>query len=140
MRQHCKQLSTYSQYFLLITILLVVGCNSTEIIQYRSISKLSPSQLDKLTSKDSTLKIIDIRTRDHFLQGSIPGAINISVNSNNSEKILSVFDKNLSYLIYCSEGRLSYEVCIKMRELGFKDFYSLSGGYRHWYDSKSLNK
>ncbi|MBM4241173.1 MAG: rhodanese-like domain-containing protein [Euryarchaeota archaeon] len=41
-------------------------------------------------------------------------------------------DKNKKYLIYCRSGRRSGKTLKKMKNLGYKEVYGLTGGMNQW--------
>ena len=72
-------------------------------------------------------KIIDIRSNYNFINGHIPGSINITSSEllNNYKKYLN---KNETYYIYCQSGSRSKLIVNELSKLGFKVIY-INGGY-----------
>jgi NADPH-dependent 2,4-dienoyl-CoA reductase/sulfur reductase-like enzyme/rhodanese-related sulfurtransferase len=72
-------------------------------------------------------QIVDVRTPREFANGSIPGAVNISVDD------LRVRGEELSpdkpILVYCGVGQRSYYAARTLAALGRTDVVSLAGGY-----------
>ena len=77
--------------------------------------------------KYTNYKLIDIRSKEDYMTGHIPGSINIELND-----ILAFpnkyLNKNLTYVIYCDCGKTS----IKLVQILKKNYYvvSLDGGYK----------
>ena len=75
--------------------------------------------------------VIDVRTRMEYNAGHYPGAINIPVNSINSETTKNL--QNGEILVYCNTGQRARFASEKLKELGFNKVYYIAGTY------KSLN-
>ena len=74
--------------------------------------------------------ILDVRTREEFDQGHIPGAIQISHEeiAEKAEKMLT--DKDQLILVYCRSGRRSKIAAEALVELGYtniKEFGGITG-------------
>ena len=67
-----------------------------------------------------TYEIIDIRNKDSFEYGHIPGAINIPADE--IDKNISKFSKTKTYYVYCRSGRTSPEVVQKLNQQGVLQF------------------
>ena len=80
------------------------------------------------------MNIIDIRSRNDFLNGHIQGAILIEKNNliNNPSKYLN---KNDKYYIYCNSGITSKKVVYYLNNLGYNTV-NIDGGYNKLRSSK----
>ncbi len=77
------------------------------------------------------VKIIDVRSRDEFIEMHIPGAINIEHTQIDLAKQL--FDKNDIVITACGKGGgRSTEASAKLKTLGFTRVYWLCGGTFGW--------
>ena len=68
--------------------------------------------------------LIDIRDKESYLQGHVPGAQNII-----SSELLYHY-KDIYYL-YCDVGYISADVCKRLRMQGYHVF-SIIGGYQNY--------
>ena len=78
--------------------------------------------------KQEQYHLVDIRSREEFEYGCIPGASFSSIEelfSNPPE------EKDKKIIIYCSRGIISIDVAEKLTTMGY-DAYSLEGGYYAW--------
>ncbi len=79
---------------------------------------------------NETNNIIDIRNKEIYNKGHLPGAINIP-----SERILLYPDKYLKkqekYYIYCQHGQTSYNICRILSNIGY-NVVNLKGGYNEY--------
>ncbi|NMM49852.1 rhodanese-like domain-containing protein [Marinigracilibium pacificum] len=79
-------------------------------------------------SNDPDTIIIDVRTKEEFNSGKIEGAINYDLLSGEFASVISEFDKDKTYLIYCRSGARSSTACNMLADLGFQKLYNLKGG------------
>lgn len=79
----------------------------------------------KLVNSSTNLIILDVRTREEYLSGNIPNAINIDVLSQDFKSKIDMLDKNKEYLIYCRSGNRSSIASSIMSTNGFINIYNL---------------
>jgi len=77
-------------------------------------------------------QIVDVRTQDEVNGGYITGAINIDFYGNDFEKEIAKLDKEKPVFVYCAAGGRSGKTMKKMKDMGFKEVYNLSGGFPTW--------
>lgn len=83
--------------------------------------------------KDENAEILDVRTKNEFLEGSIPGARNMDIYE--GQKFLDdvqTLDKGKNYYVYCRSGARSSQACALMEQQGFQNAYNLVGGITAW--------
>lgn len=79
----------------------------------------------KLVNSSTNMVILDVRTREEYLSGNIPNAINIDVLSQDFKSKIDMLDKNKEYLIYCRSGNRSSIASSIMSTNGFINIYNL---------------
>lgn len=85
-------------------------------------TKISPKELKALIdSKKSNFTIVDVRDKSEYLEGHIPGAVNIPVASFSSRS--GQLDKHKTIIVYCNAGSRSYKAYRKLMKLGYKKYY-----------------
>ena len=87
------------------------------------------SQIEEFRSKG--YELIDVRTEAEFDRGTIPGAINMPVDSIRERKS-ELTNKNL--LVTCQVGQRGHTASLLLKELGF-NAVNLDGGYLLWSNS-----
>ena len=87
---------------------------------------ISGEKVDDLMKGDK-LKIIDIRDEESFKYGHISNATNI--NDSNIQRFLDETSKDTPVLIYCYHGNNSKGAAEYFISQGYKEVYSLDGGY-----------
>ena len=91
----------------------------SNIIHWREISELSADTIR-----------IDVRTRDEYKLGSIPGFINIPVDE--LREHLDELPKDKPIVVTCAVGLRGYLAYRILIQNGFKLVRNLSGGYKTW--------
>ncbi len=81
-------------------------------------------------------QILDVRTADEFLAGSLPGAINIPVDEIR-ERYPEIINHNL--LVTCHVGQRGHVATVLLSQFGFNAI-NLDGGYLLWSNSPSSSK
>ena len=83
--------------------------------------------------------IMDVRTPVEFNLSHITGALNANVQDDDFESMVAGLDKDRTYLVHCTRnpgnGRSS-RALETLQSLGFKNLYSLEGGYIAWKEAE----
>ena len=95
----------------------------------KNFKTLSTENFDELI-KNNEVTIIDIRDQDSFNNAHIPGAI--SLNNDNVDEFINSTPKHETLLFYCYHGVSSQGAAQHFCNLGFKNVYSLDGGYTQY--------
>ncbi|MGD0832837.1 MAG: molybdopterin-synthase adenylyltransferase MoeB [Candidatus Dormibacteria bacterium] len=76
--------------------------------------------------------MIDVRERDEWDEGYIPGAIHLSKGYIETRIEDVVPDHSTPITLYCAAGIRSLLAAKALREMGYEDVVSMSGGYGAW--------
>jgi phage shock protein E len=76
--------------------------------------------------------VLDVRTREEYEAGHIPGAVHLDVNAPDFTEKVTKLDRNKTYLVHCAMGGRSVKACQKMTQLDFPKLYNLEGGFKAW--------
>ena len=83
--------------------------------------------------------ILDVRTQAEFDMSHITGAINVPVQDEEFDSMIAALDRDATYVVHCTrnpaDGR-SARALDALQSLGFKNLYSLEGGYVAWKDAE----
>lgn len=93
-------------------------------------TSLSDSLHAKAIAEEQIVSIIDVRTRDEYLQEHIPGSVNIPLDElqKDTERL-----KNYSPMILsCRSGNRASQAKEMLSSLGFEELYLLEGGLQGW--------
>ncbi len=80
--------------------------------------------------------ILDVRTKDEFLMGHIPGAMNIPVDELRSR--LSEIPSDKPVYIYCAVGLRGYLATKILMARGYTNVRNISGGYKTYSAATAL--
>ena len=98
-----------------------------------SIAKnISTTQFQELIKTKPTAQVVDVRTPQEVAAGVIEGSVALDFYSPDFKSNLNKLDKNAPVLVYCAVGGRSGNAMQLMKQMGFKEVYNLSGGYRAW--------
>src|SRR5215467_7478096 len=82
---------------------------------------------DKMRKEDKNAVVLDVRTKEEYKQGHIPGSVQIDFNSPDFDKEVAKLDKNKTYLVHCAVGGRSARACKKMDAMNFPKLFNLEG-------------
>lgn len=120
----CNSESTSSE----ITSAEVVGNSKIEeTVKVRSIKGQEAKGLIE-TRKD--LIVLDVRTQEEYDAGHVKKALHIDFYSPAFSKHLQALDTDKPYLVYCAVGGRSSKAVGMMEEMGFKQLYEASEGFK----------
>jgi len=98
----------------------------------REIREISPKDAAERLAAESRPVLLDVRERDEWEQGYIPGAIHIPRGNLESRIDNAVTDRDTPLIVYCAAGNRSAYAAKTLAELGFGDVLSMSGGFSQW--------
>lgn len=73
---------------------------------------------------------LDVRTKDEFELGSIPGAVNIPIDD--LRENLHLLNKSDTIVAFCAVGLRGYLAARILMQNGFENVFNLNGGYKTW--------
>ena len=76
--------------------------------------------------------VVDVRERDEWAEGHIPGAVHIPRGSLESRIEGVVPDRSKTVVVYCGSGSRSAFAAKTLEELGYGNVLSLAGGFTDW--------
>ena len=109
--------------------LVVMLCSCKDSEKFKNIT---PDEAAEMMATESGYVIVDVRGKEEYDKGHIPGAINVPIDSlkqdiRNNEAIPELADKKKVYLIYCRSGRRSNEAAKLLSSFGYKHIYEFGG-------------
>jgi len=82
--------------------------------------------------KQSNVTVLDVRTREEYIEGHIAGAVLIPVQELQERLSEIEKSKNQSVLVYCRSGHRSTVASKILNESGFQSVTNLTGGIKAW--------
>ena len=108
--------------------LILCSCsNNNEVNDKIIVENVTCSEKDKLLKEGAIL--IDVRSSIEYDSGYLEGAINIPVETIESEIEEKVKDENTKIILYCRSGSRSSTAAQILVDMGYKNVYDLGGNY-----------
>jgi rhodanese-related sulfurtransferase len=85
--------------------------------------------------KAGGIVLVDVREPDEYRNGHIDGAINIPRGVAEMGVPQMVSDPRARIICYCAGGNRSALVADNLRQMGWENIESMSGGYQTWVRS-----
>jgi sulfur-carrier protein adenylyltransferase/sulfurtransferase len=79
--------------------------------------------------------VIDVRERDEFEQGYVPGALHIPRGNLETRIERNVFEHATPIVLYCATGVRSVYAAKTLGELGYTNVVSMAGGFAAWKEN-----
>src|SRR5207244_10342744 len=76
--------------------------------------------------------LVDVRERDEWEQGRIPGAVHVPRGNLESRIEQAAPDRSRPVVLYCAAGNRSAFAAKTLAELGYEHPVSLAGGFTGW--------
>jgi adenylyltransferase/sulfurtransferase len=94
----------------------------------RQVAEVTPAQLQASRGR----VVLDVRERSEFDEGHLPGAVHLSRGFLETRIEDVVPDRTTPVTLYCASGVRSLLAGKTLREMGYGDVESLSGGFNAW--------
>ncbi|HEY0731776.1 MAG TPA: rhodanese-like domain-containing protein [Chitinophagaceae bacterium] len=102
----------------------------------QSTTPVSEKKFARLMKKQNAV-LLDVRTKEEYQEGHIPGAVLIDVNKQDDFlQQVQKLDKSKRYLLYCRSGKRSEKALVLMKENGFRKIFHLEDGFEGWDGNK----
>ena len=107
---------------------------------YRELLTQVKAEIEEIDATDAAVRLdsddapvfLDVRERDEWDEGHIPGAVFIPRGNLESRVETALTDKSRPVVVYCAVGARSAFAAKSLVELGYDDVVSLAGGYTDW--------
>lgn len=116
----------------LITLTLTAGLLFSSIANAEFAGEWNQQQVLEKHQKDNVM-IVDVRSKEEFAAGHVPGAINIPHTeiAQNMDKLAD--HKQSKIVLYCKSGRRAGIAENYLSSHGFTQLYHLKGDMNGWY-------
>ena len=109
-------------------LLLLTGCGAEDAPTYRQVSS---DEAAAMMASESDYLILDVRTREEYEQGHIPGAVCVPNESIGSGELSALPRKDQLILVYCRSGNRSKQAAQKLADAGYTNIVEF-GGILSW--------
>lgn len=111
---------------LIIAILLMVmGCSKN--MKQSSYKQISMQEAVEHMAQQDNYILLDVRTKEEYKAGHIPGAICIPNETIGAKDIPELPDKEQVIFVYCRSGNRSKQAASKLSAQGYSNIYEIGG-------------
>jgi len=96
------------------------------------IEEVTPQDLKRRLDAGEEVTLVDIRERDEFAQGHLPGAVFIPRGFLELQVEQVQYDRSKPIVLYCAGGVRSVLAARNLQEMGYERVQSLISGYNGW--------
>jgi rhodanese-related sulfurtransferase len=125
----------YPFKFLCVIALLLLSLSgfsqSAKKVVYK---ELEPVAFRQTLQKTPSAVLLDVRTAEEYREGHLAQAHNVDYKRDDFRQQVGKLDKSKPYFVYCKAGVRSEKAADIMKELGFRQVYTLDGGIDEWED------
>jgi len=102
------------------------------------INEIGPNDVRRMQQAGEDFTLIDVREPDEQAKGIVPGAIKVprGILEINIDQITT--DKDHKLVLYCGGGSRSALAALNLKKMGFRNVFSMAGGYREWREGDTL--
>lgn len=94
------------------------------------IDEIGPDQLRERQQKNPDLELVDVREDHEYEASHLRGARHLSKGTIERDIEDTLPDKDTELVLYCGGGFRSALAADNLRQMGYRNVYSLDGGFR----------
>ena len=114
--------------FLFLSVMMLTACGQDkENDQGAVYVNITAEEAELIMESEESYIILDVRTREEYEQGHIPGAILIPDTEIEAKAEGALTDKDQLILVYCRSGRRSKLAAEALVELGYTNIREFGG-------------
>jgi sulfur-carrier protein adenylyltransferase/sulfurtransferase len=96
------------------------------------IKELPAGEVNDLLERDGKHILLDVREREEYREGHLDGALSLPRGFLEINVESTIPDKSAPIIAYCAGGVRSLLAAKAMKEMGYQNVISMSGGYSAW--------
>ncbi len=98
----------------------------------KEVKELSVDEVQKLTAKNGKYLLLDVREKEEYREGHLEGSVSIPRGFLEMRVESGIPEKSTPIIAYCAGGVRSLLAAKDMKEMGYQEVISMSGGYSAW--------
>jgi sulfur-carrier protein adenylyltransferase/sulfurtransferase len=98
----------------------------------RQVPEWSTDQVKEFIAKDKQHVLVDVREKEEYREGHLNGALSLPRGFLELRVEQALPDKNTPIIAYCAGGTRSLLAGVILKEMGYTNVTSMSGGYTAW--------
>jgi rhodanese-related sulfurtransferase len=99
------------------------------------IKEVGIDEVKKMIDRAENIIILDVREKNEFDDGHIPGAINLPRGMLEFKVAMAIPDKNAKIIVYCAIDLRGPLATKTMNDLGYKNAVNIIGGLKPWKEA-----
>ncbi len=107
-----------------------------EELRREGVEEISFLDLKEMQEEGEDFLLIDVREPTELAAGMIPGAVSLTRGMLEVEIDKFTTDKDKQIVLYCNGGVRSLLSAYMLGRMGFRNVFSLIGGYEQWSKSQ----
>lgn len=115
----------------ILLFVLLFCCDRKEISAqgrgYKGYQWIEKQEAFEMMKKYTNYKILDVRSKDEYLTGHLPKAVNLPLDDLEEECLDLLPNLNQVVFVYCSSGGRSRIACEQMAAMGYANIYGFGG-------------
>src|SRR5262245_35810714 len=96
------------------------------------VPELSPAEVKQKLDRGEQPLLVDVREKEEFRDGHLEGALSLPRGFLELRVEEALPDKSTPVIAYCAGGTRSLLAAKQLKEMGYGDVISMSGGYNGW--------
>jgi rhodanese-related sulfurtransferase len=100
-----------------------------------TIKEISVYDVKSMIDRKEKMILLDVRDKNEFEDGSIPGAINVSRGMLEFKVALIIPDKNAKIIVFCSLDLRGPLATRTLNEMGYMNAMNMRGGLKTWKEA-----
>ncbi|MDO5089188.1 MAG: rhodanese-like domain-containing protein [Leptotrichiaceae bacterium] len=118
-----------------VTLFSVIKKKGTEISEENAVAgtyrKITSEEAEQMMKNEKNYIIIDVRMENEYMEGHIPNAVSIPLNTIGESEISKLPDKNQLIMVYCRSGSRSKQAALRLIKKGYTNIIDF-GGINSW--------
>ena len=98
----------------------------------KNVPEVDVFQVKSKLDKGEEIILIDVREDNEWNQGRLPTALHLGKGIIERDIESNIEDRNTELILYCQGGFRSALAAESLTKMGYKNVYSMSGGYSTW--------
>ncbi|MFQ5918367.1 MAG: molybdopterin-synthase adenylyltransferase MoeB, partial [Candidatus Binatia bacterium] len=98
----------------------------------REVKELSVQEVKELVEKNGKHLLLDVREKEEYREGHLAEAVSLPRGFLEIKVETTIPDKSTPVIAYCAGGVRSLLAAKAMKEMGYQEVISMSGGYSAW--------
>jgi rhodanese-related sulfurtransferase len=97
----------------------------------QQIQQVTPEQVREMQARNEKVIYLDVREPNEWNLGRVPRAVHLP-RGNLESKVEGLIGRTQKVVVYCARGNRSALAALTMKQMGYENVASMSGGIQGW--------